>query len=146
MTALEPPRWRGRWVLYLAGIGVAAVGVVGILRNEHGYTPPVAVATWLLGGIAGHDAVMAPLAFLLAWLIGRRLPMPARAPLGAALLTSASLALIAYPLVRGFGRSADLPSALPQDYATGLMVFLALVWSAAALVALFRVRRARPDA
>ncbi len=51
------------------------------------------------------------------------------------------LTLIAWPFVRGYGRRADVPSALQRNYARGLIVYLMVIWLIA--VAVFAVGRIR---
>jgi len=54
------------------------------------------------------------------------------------------LTLIARPFVRGYGRRADVPSALQRSYARGLIVYLMVIWLiAVAVFAVGRIRRRR---
>jgi hypothetical protein len=53
--------------------------------------------------------------------------------------------VVALPLVLGLGRSADNASLLPRPYGRGLLLILALVWSAAAVRVAVRAWRRRSD-
>ena len=62
------------------------------------------------------------------------------------LAASATLALVAWPFVRGYGRSAGNPSLLPRDHGTGVAAAIASVWLLSVVVAVlaFVGRRRRP--
>ncbi len=53
---------------------------------------------------------------------------------GWAASTTAVLTLIAWPFLRGYGRRADVPSALQRNYAQGLLVYVAITWALAVFV------------
>ena len=59
------------------------------------------------------------------------------------------LTLIGWPFVRGYGRRADVPSALQRNYAHGLLVYVAIIWLLAVVVSVagrIRKRRSPPVA
>ena len=65
--------------------------------------------------------------------------------------TSAVLAVVAWPFVRGYGRQPGNPSLLPRNYAAGLVVYLAAIWTVALAIvgvglAVRAVRRSRSNA
>ncbi|MFC7759887.1 hypothetical protein ACFQY4_19090 [Catellatospora bangladeshensis] len=49
--------------------------------------------------------------------------------------------MVALPLLLGYGRRPDDPSALPRDYHRGYLVCLAAVWLVTAAVLAVRARR-----
>jgi hypothetical protein len=120
--------WWRRGLIALGGV-VMAIAVVGACTDDD--TRPVGHLLFLAGVIVAHDAVLLPVAIGVGVLIGRYVPVGLRAAVRTAAFVSAALLVVAVPLVLGFGRSADLPSALPQAYGRGLMVVLALIWTAA---------------
>jgi hypothetical protein len=125
-------------VLGLVAIGYALRGALGdpdITRVRHvGFLVTVLVA---------HDGLLMPAIAAAGVLVHRFVPPPHRAVLQAALVASAAVTVVALPLVLGYGRSADNPSALPRDYRHGLLIVLALIWLAAAVGLLGRSRRGR---
>ncbi len=88
-----------------------------------------------------HDAVIAPVLFIGAWLIGKVVPPIARGPVRAAAAATALYVAIAYPLVRRWGRRPGNSSTLPLDYGRNLAIVIAVVWLLAAVVIVRRVRR-----
>lgn len=122
---MTPSRWPV--VLgVLVGSGLATVGVVSALEESK----PVLLAGWVVGLAVAHDLVVAPVVLGVGRLV-RRWPSVA-----VGLLLSGVVVLFAFPFVRGYGRRADDPSALPRDYRAGLLVVLAVIWAAVALRAL----------
>jgi hypothetical protein len=90
-----------------------------------------------------HDLVVAPLVIVAGWAVARAVPASARAPVQAALVASALVALFAFPFVRGYGRVSTNPSILPRDYGSGALAVLAAVWAAAAVALAMRRLRGR---
>ena len=122
------------------------IGVVGLIRHTDA-TPPSSYLEFFIGGDIVHDLVVAPLAALIAFVVLRRVPSLARAPLRAALFGSAVMLAIAYPGIRHFGRmrAPDNATVQPLNYATATLTAVAVVIAIAAIwfvVALVRTRRA----
>jgi hypothetical protein len=124
-----------------AGALVMAYAVVGALLDPD--VPPVGGLVFLAAGLAVHDAVLLPLVIGAGVVAGRFLPAGARAAVQVAGFVTVAVLVVALPLVLGFGRRPDDPSALPLDYGRGLAAALLLVWSAALVVVLRRTRRRR---
>ncbi|MGE0794198.1 MAG: hypothetical protein AB7H43_03080 [Acidimicrobiia bacterium] len=140
-TGTEP-----RWPV-AAGVAVgAALAVVGVrsLLAEPGDTKPAATALWVVGLAVAHDLVLAPLVMGVGVAVKRFAPAWLRPWLGAGLIVSGAVGLVAWPLVRGYGRSAGNPSILPRDYTTGTVVVLVAVWGAIGLGLLAGRIRHRP--
>ena len=129
----------------LLGVPTMLIGVVGLLRHTDA-TPPSSYLKFFLGGDIVHDAVVAPIAALIAFLVLRRVPAIARAPLRAALFGSAVVIAIAWPGIRHYGRmrAPDNATVQPLNYATstltavGVVATIATIWF---LVTLVRARR-----
>jgi len=146
VSATAEPRWV-RWTrpaLVAAGALVIGYAVVGALADPG--TRPLPQLLFLAGVLVAHDAVLLPAALGFGVLIGRYLPAGrARAAFQLAGFVTVTLAVVAVPLVLGFGRRADEPSALPLAYGRGLGVILVLVWTVAFTIGLhpMLVRRYR---
>lgn len=131
-------RWR--WVMGSAG--VAAMGWAAWLTLTGGAaTDPWSVATWLVGGLVLHDAVLAPVVLGLGWLTARALPDWVRAPVQVGGLVSATLTLASVPLLLGRGRASDNPSVDPLDYGRNVIGLVLVVAVVCTLWAVSRRRR-----
>jgi len=143
--ATPPASWPARGLM-VAGWVVMIVGAAGALGRIDHYAGPIrwtALVRWTLGLALLHDLVVAPVACLVALAVGRLLPAPTRGPVTVGLIVSATVAAVAYPAVRGFGRLPDNPSILPGDYGRGLLIVLAVVWAAVIAVIVLRLIEAR---
>lgn len=124
---------RGRWVAYGAGVVLVGIGVSGLLADSAS-THPVGWLIWFAGAAVLHDALVAPLVFAVAVLVGR-LPEPWRRAVRTTLVPTAAVTLVALPMVLGLGRRADVPSRLPLAYGTNLAAVIAASGLAGAAVA-----------
>jgi hypothetical protein len=133
-----------RWSLYAAGVTAIAYGLAGLLTAPRGPSPFGWVRFWV-GGVVIHDVVIASVTALVSAAVVQLVPRPARTYVLAGVIISGVLTVVALPFVLGFGRSPDLPSALPLNYGRGLLLTLAVVWIGVLAVALIvgAVRRAR---
>lgn len=146
MTSIQPPPERTPsgpffWTFLIAGAGIVGYGLDGAWADRAD-TRPADLVIWLAGAIAAHDALIAPAAIAVA-LATRWLPDAARLPVRLGLALSALLTLVFWPVVRGWGRSASVPSALPLDYGRNLVAVLALVWLVVGVAVVVRARRRR---
>ncbi|WP_157987913.1 hypothetical protein [Jiangella endophytica] len=129
------------WTCLIAGAGIVGYGLAGAW-TDRGDTRPADLVLWLAGSGVLHDALLAPVVVAAA-LATRWLPAAARLPVRLALASSALLTLVFWPVVRGWGRSPSVPSALPLNYGRNLAVVLAVVWLAAGVAFVVRARRGR---
>jgi hypothetical protein len=104
-----------------------AYGVWIAIRDGHD-THPFELLRWVIASDLAHDLLAAPFIVAVGWLVGRRAPIPLRAPLRWSLATSGVLLLVAWPFVRGYGRDPSIPSLLGRDYTTGLLAYLGATW------------------
>lgn len=125
------------WGSVVLGGAVMTFGITGLVA-ERAAADTFAVARLVLGAAVVHDAVVAPVVFGLGLALSRLVPGWARGPVQSGLFVSAVVSLYAWPFVRGYGRAATNPSALPLRYGLGLAVILATVWSAVALAVALR--------
>ena len=124
---------RTRWACYAIGAAVACYGTYGLITATR--SNPAAWARFAAIVVIANDGLLAPL-ILLTGAALLRAPAGARAYLQSGLVISGSVTLVAVPLLLGFGRSPDLPSALPLKYGQGLVITLGLVWIGIGAVAL----------
>jgi hypothetical protein len=129
--------------LCLGALGVGAIGYALAGAATDPDVMPGRQTAFLLTVLVLHDALLLPAFVLVGVLVHRSVPDRYRAVVQAGLIATAALTLIALPLVLGYGRLADNPSALPRDYPLGLGVVVGTVWLAAALVLLTRWYRSR---
>jgi hypothetical protein len=87
-----------RLVTVLGGAAMLLYGLDGLLTAP-GIRHPGNVARWMLAGTLLHDAVLAPVVFVLAWLATRWTRPRVRWVLGAVLLTGGALVLVAAPII-----------------------------------------------
>jgi hypothetical protein len=124
------------------GVAMMAYGVYGLFHAS-GQTQPSQWIRWFVGGLVLHDFFIAPVVFLIAIVVVRRVPQPWKASLQGALIASAILTLTAWPYVAGYGKRPDNRTLLPNDYGPGLLALLALVWAIAVATALWKHRTKR---
>ena len=115
------------WAGQLVGLGLVAYGLIGLFDN-HADTHPDRWVRWFAGSALVHDALVAPLVCLAGWVLSRAVPGRVRAPVQAGLVISAAVVVFTWPFLRGYGNRPDNPSALPNNYATGLFTVLGLIW------------------
>ncbi|MFG2051495.1 hypothetical protein ACGFIW_29195 [Micromonospora sp. NPDC048935] len=118
-----------RLLLLVFGAAAAAYGGWLLLPQLDTTLP------WLLGGPVLHDLLVAPLVGLVGLALGRLVPDRRRlAWLTAGLLASATLLLIAVPLLWRPPTAPPNPGLPDRDYPLGLTVGLAAVWAVIVLV------------
>lgn len=130
MTATRRPADRStvwtRRLLVAAGTLAAAFGVIGVLTDPSVSLPNY--ARYTITVLFGHDLLVLPLAIVLGAVLTRWLPGWARPVVQGALFVTAVLTVVALPLVLGYGRRTDDPSALPRDYTRGFLLCLGAIW------------------
>jgi hypothetical protein len=127
---------RTRRVLIAGGGLIMAYAVVGALADAD--VKPLGLLAFLVAVLVGHDGVLLPLVIGAGALIGRFVPAGDRVTVRVAALCSVAVAVVALPLVLGYGRTTDNPSALPLPYGRGLATVLAVIWTAALTAILVR--------
>jgi len=134
-----------RIVVGSLGVGLIGVGVWhGAAAVLAGVAEPIGTVAWWLAGPVLVDAVMVPVAAVIAYGITRRIPVPWRAPTAAALGVVLSLTVIAIPFVAGWGRKPANPSLLDRDYLSGYLSVVAVIVAVAAVwggISQWRARR-----
>ena len=120
-----------RLLLGALGVGVLVYGVRGLL-TERNISDHAAVGEWLVGGVIGHDALLAPVVFVLCAIAYRFTNARWRGRLAALLLIGGSLILISIPALLRKGLNSN-KTVLPLDYARNLGVLLAVLVAVFAL-------------
>ncbi|HYL53007.1 MAG TPA: hypothetical protein VEZ15_13615 [Acidimicrobiia bacterium] len=130
-----------------AGVPVMLIGIIGLVQHMDA-SPPPSFLKFFVGSDVVHDAVVAPIAGVVGFLVVRRLPAAVRGPVRGALFGSAVLIAVTWPALRGYGRmrAPDNKTVQPLNYATAVATAVAMVWAVCALwlaLVLIRERRRR---
>lgn len=146
MTAPAEPRTGtqsavGPLVGAVIGVPILAFGLWGLLHDSDMTHPPDFVV-WFVGADVVADLVLLPLLVGVSFVLARPLPTWTRPTVRFGIAVSAVLAVVAWPVIAGYGDDPTTPSLLPRDELTGLFAYLGVVWAAIAVV-LVRRRLAR---
>ncbi|MGH2839486.1 MAG: hypothetical protein ACRDKY_01520 [Solirubrobacteraceae bacterium] len=133
-------RSRAFWPMTIAGTALSAFGLVGLLGDPR-VGDSTSWLTYFAGGLIAHDLVWAPLVALGSVALVRLVPPRPRPVIQGALIVTATVLLVAYPVLDGGGRLANNPSLLPLDYERNLVVVLACVWGIAGGLIVRAMRR-----
>lgn len=133
------------WGSVAVGWTVIAVAVRGLLAEADWAANPDGFGRFLVTSALVHDLLLAPLALGAGVLVARLVPARVRAPVQAGLIASAVVTIVAWPFVRGYGRAATNPSALPWDYGRNLVLLLGAIWLVAGAAAVWRLSRGTRD-
>jgi hypothetical protein len=124
------------------GWSIIGLGVYSALADAND-SHPLQLAMFVVGFDVFHDAILAPVVLVAAWLIARFVPAITGGPVRMAGAASAIVIAFAAPLVGGFGRRPTNSSTLPLDYGRNVLIVIAAVWVLAAVTIVVRIRRAR---
>jgi len=130
------------------GLGLAAAAYGAIQLLDLGLGNLWAAVVWLAGGVILHDAVLAPLTIVLAFLAVRVARGRVPAPVAGGAIVLATVTLVAVPVLGRFGARPDNATLLDRNYVLGWLVLatLTLVVVLAATVApLLAARRKGGD-
>ncbi|MEO5898778.1 MAG: hypothetical protein ABIR68_01440 [Ilumatobacteraceae bacterium] len=135
----EPPRSKLFVPAFILGWLIIWYGATRALSNRVD-SNPAALIQHVIAFDLFHDLVIAPVVVLAGWLLGKVLRPVARGPVRAAAAMTAITLVFAYPLFRRWGVRPTNSSTLPLPYARNIVIVLAVVWAAAALVIVWRMR------
>jgi hypothetical protein len=138
------PSGRLFWTLTVVGLSIVGFGLAGLVRNSD-QTAPGSWLRFFLGGLLAHDLLLAPVVLVASVLLVRYVPARVRPTVQGALLVSGIVLLASIPALGGFGRLANNPSILPNDYTGDLAVVIGGVCAVAFVLGL-RARRRPPQA
>jgi hypothetical protein len=129
------------WVGVVVGWTAIGIGVFGVFDHPRSANP-FGVFRLLIGLNIVNDALVVPTLLLLAFLVWRWAPRWLIVPTQVWFIMSGAVAVYAYPMVGGFGRSKVNPSILPLNYAHNLLIVLGCITAFSALLAVRSWRRA----
>lgn len=135
------PGGRAFWLSAVAGAGIVAFGLNGLVTNLRSARVINALGFVAASGV-GHDAIWAPL-LVLGALATRRVPVIARRPVRVGLAASVVLVLFAVPLLHGYDGRSSNPSAVPLAYGRNTVLTLAAIWLVVGGVCFARTARDR---
>ena len=131
--------------LLIGALGLA-MGLFGALRFlQRDLDDILDSVLWMAGGVAVHDAVIAPLTLALGALGARVLPDAARTRVVLGFVVVATMTITAIPVLGRFGARADNSSLLDRNYTVGWLIVVALVVAGTLLVGRLTDRRAHSD-
>jgi hypothetical protein len=141
---MNEPRGRVALAGLFVGYAIMVFGVVGMIRSSS-LQSLGQVATWVVAGDLVHDLVVAPLVCIVGFGLASVVPSPLRWPVRAGFMGTAVVLVVAYPALRGFGRTTapGNGSVLPLDYTTATLTVIAVVWGLAAVWATTKLVVAR---
>jgi len=133
---------RAAWVGVVLGGAVLIFGVVGLVTSLSSDAARM-IASWVVGADLLHNLIVAPTAGIFGLAFARFVPRVWRAPTRGGAIASATVLLVAFPLLRGYGHDhvPDNASVLPLNYTTAVATVLAFVWVAVLLWAFQGHRR-----
>jgi hypothetical protein len=132
---------RIRVSLVVLGIAMMLFGVISALIGPH--FNAMRHSLFLAAALVVHDGVLLPFFLLVGALVARFVPARSRALVQGALIVTAAVTVIALPFMLGYGRRADIPSALPRNYIGGYALVVGVVWVIATLLLIIRRRTHR---
>lgn len=123
-----------RWRQGLAAAGVL-LGLYGVYRLVSGNSLAdlVVIGLWILGAVAIHDGLVAPVVVSLGSALAH-IPARARRYLQFALILAGAVTVIAVPLIYRQGTQPASKSLLERDYGANLTLLLTMI-AAGSLVA-----------
>ena len=118
------------WCSLAVGGAVTVYGLHGLLGALNGITGRQFLQ-WFVGADIAHDAIVAPAACTVGFLIARLVPPAARVHVRAAVFASAIVIAIAWAPLHGYGHAnaAGNSSVEPLNYATAVPTVLVAVWA-----------------
>ncbi len=132
---------RTRLLIGALGLAMGAFGALRFLQRD--LADIIDSVLWLAGGVALHDAVVAPLTLALGALGARVLPNRVRTRVVLGFVVLATMTVTAIPVLGRFGARADNPSLLDRNYTVGWLTVAALVVVGTLLVGRLTTRRAQ---
>lgn len=124
-------RW-ARIALAAVGIAMVAFGVSSAVGSAD-FTP-FRHGLFLVLVLIGNELLLMPAFIGVGAIVRRVVPGRYRAVVQGGLIVTAAVTVVALPLVAGFGRRPDIPSALPRDYLGGYALVLGFVWLVAGVL------------
>jgi hypothetical protein len=115
-----------RLVVGAGGVAMIGFGLWTLWVERMRIGQPASIGRWLLGGVIGHDAILAPAVFLACALAGRYTGPRVRRALALFLLAGGSLVIVGLPDILRSGDNPN-PTVTPLDYPRNLTIALGAV-------------------
>jgi hypothetical protein len=131
-----------RIILAAAGIALGAFGVFRLLTEIPTYSL-VILAVWLVAALVIQDAIVAPSAVAVGWLLRRYVPDRGRRYLQVALIMSALIMVIAVPMIFLRGTQPAVKALLLRNYGFNLILIIAIIGVINLILYAVRVARDR---
>jgi hypothetical protein len=128
--------------LLIGGAGVL-LGLFGVFRllTQIPSDDLIALLVWLVAALLVHDGIVSPVVVALGALVTKAVPRRGRRYLQGALVTGASITVIALPLIRRENSQPQVKAILQQNYGANLAVLLGIVAGGALVLYVLRVIR-----
>lgn len=113
------------------GVGACGVAMMGfgawtLWVEKARIGQPASIGRWVVGGVIGHDAILAPAVFIACALVGRLTGPRVRRALALFLLAGGSLVIVGLPDILRRGDNPN-PTVTPLDYPRNLAIALGAV-------------------
>ena len=108
------------------GVAMMGFGVWTLWVEKARIGLPASIGRWLLGGVIGHDAILAPVVFIACAVAGRLTGARMRRALALFLLAGGSLVIVGLPDILRSGDNPN-PTVTPLDYPRNLTIALGAV-------------------
>jgi hypothetical protein len=115
-----------RIILVIAGLALAAFGVFRLVSETPVHSLLI-LAVWLIAALVLHDAILAPSVVGVGWLLRRHVPDRGRRSLQVTLIMSASVIVIAIPMILLRGSQPAEKALLLRNYGANLILLLSMI-------------------
>jgi hypothetical protein len=132
--------------LLIATVGLAGIGYgLWLILRFQVISKPFKLIEWLIGAVVLHDGVLVPSTLLVGAVLTKTIPPRARRYIQGALISSGLVTIVALALIYREGDQAASLALLRQDYATHLLLVVAIIVGVTALAYVTRVIRDQRD-
>jgi hypothetical protein len=131
-----------RIILAAAGIALGAFGVFRLVSEIPSYSLLI-LGVWLAAALVIQDAILAPSAVGVGWLLRRYVPDRGRSYLQVALIMSALITVIAVPMILLHGSQPAVKALLLRNYGLNLILIIGIIGVTSLILYAVRVARDR---
>ncbi len=117
------------WIGLALGLGIVGFGVRGALHQFTTYSQRFVFAKYAIGFDLLHDVVIAPIAFVVGFVVSRLTPSKFRAPIAFGMFATAILIGIGWYPLQGSAKYKNNVSFQSLNYARSLAIVLLVVWT-----------------
>ncbi len=142
MTEPAGPTPRAFWVGLGLGLLLMAWGVRLYVESTPDLARRLDLAKWLVGLDLAHDLLLAPAVVGVGYLVGRAVPLGARAAVQVALIATGTVLLVGLLPLMGTAGTANA-TIQPIRYGPAIAAVIAVIWLGATIAALITTRQGR---